>query len=339
MTLRARDEADIVDAQIAFHLNAGVDFVIALDHRSTDGTAEILDSYASEGVLHLLRVPDEGIDRRWVTDMARLAATDFGADWVVNSDADEFWWPRGGSLKEVLSAVPERCGVVRAPWRQFVPRPDDGAFFAERMVFRLSPFASINSPSSPTSSYRPSVKVAHRADPRVRVARGNHQLLEGPARPLGWHPIEVLHFRLRSLAQCARKFANSWQAWSRKGGSDSTTLIAAGHQAQQQGALHDFYDSVAVGAGALARGLESGSLVVDTRVRDALRSLRLPAPVGARAFALPGEKVLELPRPGLEDEARFAIDVDALRDGSSVRLARRLDLLAGRVTAVSGSLA
>ena len=106
MTLLVRNEADIVDAQIAFHLSAGVDFVIATDNRSDDGTTEILERYERAGFLRLLR--EDGDDMRqdeWVTRMARIAATDLDADWVINSDADEFWWPRGGDLKDVLAAA------------------------------------------------------------------------------------------------------------------------------------------------------------------------------------------------------------------------------------------
>ena len=68
MTLLARNEADIVDAQLAFHLNAGVDVVVATDNGSDDGTLEILERYERSGHLHLLR--EAGDDMRqgeWVT--------------------------------------------------------------------------------------------------------------------------------------------------------------------------------------------------------------------------------------------------------------------------------
>ena len=61
MTLVVRDEADIVGAQIAFHLNAGADLVIAIDHDSQDGTREILEEYAREG--YLLLIPEHGAMR------------------------------------------------------------------------------------------------------------------------------------------------------------------------------------------------------------------------------------------------------------------------------------
>ena len=180
MTLLARDEADIVDAWLDFHLNAGADFVIATDNNSVDGTTEILERYAREGHVHLIREPGDDLRQdEWVSRMARLAATDFGADWVVNSDADEFWWPRGESLRDVLAAVPDRYGTVSAFLRVFVPRPGDGPF-AERMTVRFSPLAPINDPAS---LYKPIRKVIHRAHPEIRLTRGNHALVGKPVRP------------------------------------------------------------------------------------------------------------------------------------------------------------
>ena len=49
------------DAQIAYHLNAGVDFVIATDHESQDGTTEVLHSYERAGYLRLIREHGERI--------------------------------------------------------------------------------------------------------------------------------------------------------------------------------------------------------------------------------------------------------------------------------------
>src|SRR4029077_5754549 len=178
---------------------------VATDHRSADGTREILESYASKGVLHLIREDGEARGDL-ITPMARLAAREFGADWVINADADEFYWPRGGSLKEVLASVPARYGIVRALLRQFVPRPDEDAFFAERMVGGMFTAAPIN---DPTSLFRPNLKSIHRGDPDATLTAGGHTLVD--SRPIprrGWYPVEFLHFPLRTFEQCERKYSN-----------------------------------------------------------------------------------------------------------------------------------
>ena len=327
MTLRTRDEADVVDAQIAFHLNAGVDFVVAIDHRSQDGTLEILESYVRQGYLHLIRESGGEMDEgAWATRMSRLAATDFAADWVIPSDADEFWWPRGGSLKEVLASVPERYGIVRALLRQFVPRPDDGAFFAERMTARVVTSAPINDPSS---LFRPNLKSIHRADPNVTLSAGAHTLHDSPFVPMrGWYPIEFLHFPIRSYEQCERKYRNLESSLQTRRNHFYEEVQAA----LANGTFPQLYESFVIDDGALERGLADGSLVVDTRLRDVLRGLRAAHNGG---FSLDG---VEFPRPTVVDDAAYAVDVAALGEADVVRMQRRLDGLEQRVAAVEGRL-
>ncbi len=334
LALRTRDQADIVDAVCSFHLNAGVDLVIATDHRSRDGTRDILDAYAREGVARLLCEDGEEVKgREWRTRMARMAAVEYGADWVIHCDGDEFWWPRGRSLKEVLEAIPGRYGAVLGLVRTFCPRPDDGSFFAERMTVRASPPAPLLDPGS---DLQPGTKIAHRAFANAEVDRGAHVLLAPPVVPLrAWLPLEILHFPTRDRDQYERR-SLAWYAAlpERKRGRYARAV-----QAAAAGRLEERYASLVVDEEVLARGLAQGSLTVDTRLRDVLRELRLPQPAGERRFALPRElsRPISLPFPDLVDEAAYAAEVAALREAELARLARQVDGLELRLAKLEAS--
>ena len=337
MTLLVRDEADIVDAQIAFHLNAGVDFVIAMDNRSEDGTTEILERYEQDGRVHLIREPGDDMQQaRWVTRMARLAATEFEADWVINSDADEFWWPRGGSLKDVFATVPHRFGVVQGCWRHFVPRPDDGSSFAERMTIRLARPAFAG---DKTTVFHAHQKVAHRASPEVEVDAGNHYVRGPGLDPLpAWYPIEVLHFSLRSIAQLARKGRGGWYR--------NPAYVPAEHQrrvdeALSTGRLADYFASFVASDDELAEGLADGTYAVDTRLRDVLRVLRERSVAAGRPGFCPPDPVerpVPLPARTIEEDSAYATETSALVDlDSVVRSEARVDALDTRLSAVERS--
>jgi len=304
-TLVVRDEADIVDVQIRYHLNAGVDFVVATDHQSVDGTTDILESYARAGVLRRISVADPVMrDGPWRTRMARYAATEHGADWVLNTDADEFWMPRAGTLKEVLGSVPESHGVVFALSRHFVPRPDDERSFAERMTVRAAPRAAIHDPTSP---YRPHLKAAHRADPVITISFGSHTVWSPRWRALhNWHPADVLHFPFRSLEQWENKGSR------RARGDKPLGQYVTALRARESGRSAARFQALVVDDEMLERGLAEGSLRVDTRLRDALRK---KAATDAA-------------------DATVVSDSVAVRDADIVRLRRYLDRMAVRVGAL-----
>jgi len=330
MTLLVRDEADIVDAQIAFHLHAGVDFVIATDNGSHDGTTGILQSYARAGYLHLIH--QEGDDMRqveWVTRMARLAATEFGADWVIHSDADEFWCSHGAPIKTVLAEVPARFDTVRALMRNFVPRPRNAEFFADRMNVRLVP-GEATRPRHRVHPFHAQDKVLHRAHPDVTVSSGNHDAWWASSVDLRgfWH-FEVLHFPMRSAAQCVEK----WRNYVRYGysGYDVLTDFDA----------IEYYESLLVDDATLAQGIEAGSFVIDNRLRDALHAIRRSDPDDEQVtFLSPkGSEPLYLPPLTTSDAAALAADASAGSERDAlVKSERRVRDLETRLAALERSL-
>src|SRR4051794_27608967 len=136
MTLKVRDEADVIEDNLRFHRAMGVDFFVVTDNASVDGTSEILERYVAAGLAHVIHEPTSGLRMNevdWTTRMARLAATEYDADWIFNNDADEFWWPLTGTIKGALESIPEDYGGGGAPRAEDGPRPHGPGAFADRL--------------------------------------------------------------------------------------------------------------------------------------------------------------------------------------------------------------
>jgi hypothetical protein len=269
MTMLIRNEADIIRHSLEFHLAQGVDHFVIMDHGSEDETVEIVREYADRGLAHLFHQSDPGHRQSvWVTAMARRAALDLGADWVINSDADEFWWPMDGDLKSVLGATPTGTDVLFVARHDFPPTRDTNGEFVDRMIHRR--VRSTNSLGRPLPG-----KACHRADPDVAVDQGNHDC-HSPTfgAKLATDRMEILHFPVRSLPQITRKIAlggrayelapelpkemgETWRALYR-------TLLSEG--------LDGYYASQCVEPE--SQPVQDGEVVRDTRLRDFMRSIR-----------------------------------------------------------------
>jgi hypothetical protein len=308
-----RDEADIIEAQIAFHRAVGVEIVVVTDTGSTDGTFEILERLRDDGGVDLMRdLSRPARAMHLQTKMARRAATVHGADWVIVSDADEFWWPRASSVKRVLGTIPERYGAVRGVWRSFVPRPEDERPFFERMTLRLD--SSIGPINDPLNPFRTNTKIAHRGHSQVEIGYGGQgpTLVNPPLVTLrGWYPFEVLHFPVRSRAQARRKYANANERADPTGSND------------QSG---DPFSEFVINDADVEAGLAAGAITEDTRLRDAL--LRLAT------FDLAAPGLIELEPPSVVDDAGFAVEIAVLGEAMLVRTQRRLDDIDVRLRAI-----
>jgi hypothetical protein len=275
MTLLVRDEKELHRLNIAHHLDQGVDFIIAMDNLSVDGTRDILLEYEKRGVLHYLyQAGDDFAQDRWVTTMARMAATQFGATWVINNDADEFWFARSGTLRTVLSAVPDGVSALSAERFNFLPHPQGGGeLFANFMTVREK-----NSRNAHGKPLPP--KVCHRAFTDIIVAPGNHSAARHGVQILAHSSaIDILHFPMRSYRQFEDKVRKGGEAIERN--TTRAPYVASTwrrlYALYSRGELPAYYAQFALDDAAVAKGLVEGRLVTDTRLRDFASKLRAGA--------------------------------------------------------------
>ena len=319
MVFRLRDEADIIEQNLRYHRAQGVDLFIVADRGSTDGTLEILERHERAGHVKLERV-GRGGDRERGSEIAltRLAM-ELGADWIIHNDADEFWWPLAGSLKETLAAVPEQYGLVVAPRSEFAARPGDDPFF-ERMTAREARFL------------RPP-KAAHRAHEQIKVrgsqpseiwirrdpagqkrligraalrSKAEHDQIEQVELAISPEfTVGVLRFPVRSFEQYRRRVELALEGGELDGTADGREV----REAYEAGQLRELYGRLTLDDDAVRQGLTEGWLVEDTSLRDYLRAAPDPfdggeAPPGADAW--PEERRTET-RARLQHDAMYAL--------------------------------
>lgn len=106
MTLLVRDEIDIVKDNLDHHLNYNVDFIIATDNGSVDGTREVLLDYQKQGVLKLIDEPTQDYSQsKWVNRMGRIACEEHKATHMFHVDVDEFWYAKSGNLTQEIDEL------------------------------------------------------------------------------------------------------------------------------------------------------------------------------------------------------------------------------------------
>jgi len=268
MTLLVRDSEKLLRENLEFHLKQGVDHFIVTDNRSVDGTEQIIEEYAAAGVAERIWEPEDTFSQgRWVTRMARRAA-DLGADWVINSDDDEFWSAPGATIRKVLDGVSADCFAIQVIRRNHPPVPgalaDD---FLSSMVYRENESKNIFGEALPA-------KIIHRAFTDVQVAQGNHSVSRAGVELLSWptDAITISHFPIRDFASFERKIMNGGAAYARN------TQLALGegktwrwlYELWRHGELKGWYDRQLLHHDQIAARLENKTLTRDESVLRAV---------------------------------------------------------------------
>lgn len=263
MTLLVRDEEDIIRENIEFHLSQGVNYFIVTDNRSIDRTADILREYEKKGIVRYIFEGDDNYDQhKWVTRMAIMAFVEHGADWVINNDADEFWWPLFGNLVDTFKRIPSDLNLVEADRMDFVMREDSEMPFYHRMVYGKTD--SINSLGQKLPA-----KVAHRGSAKIKVTQGNHWVTGFGNSKIVRGVIDILHYPMRSPSQFVNKIKKGGAAYERNetlSEQEGSTWRRLYSEYQKNNNLDEYCFQKTYSIQRIREGLADDTLIIDRRL-------------------------------------------------------------------------
>lgn len=268
MTLLVKNEEDVLEENLLFHKAMGVDGFIITDNNSTDRTMDIIEKYRAKGwVKEVINESATNYEqKKWVDRMIRKAKQNYGADWVVNADADELWYSPAGNLKKELSVT--HANVLDCEMRSAYP--EEGKPFWEwtKMVkpvddprrYGLSAYSIF------TRQYK---KVIHRTTCYLQISMGNHKVVMLPKRSVP-ALVRVYHYNVRGEQHFIEKMVNGGLQLEHQSSQHVGRHWRYFYKLYQEGRLKGEYARV-IGAHAYDRLCADGFIYRDTTIADFFR--------------------------------------------------------------------
>lgn len=250
MTLLVKDEEEILEKNIRFHKEMGVDGFIVTSHNSKDKTNEILEKLKEEGiVLEIIYETDPAYHQvKFVDRMIKTAKRKYKADWIINADADEFYYSKSLNLKnEIYVAQKAGCNVIDVESTRIFP--EDSSDYLNNHYFVKNPFQTFEIEMLGTDNkvFRHYAglyccpKVIHKTKGYRKIEMGNHDVRMFGKKRVTSSNIVLYHFIIRSYqAQIdkLKRYKESINLISKGFGDHTRNMI----KLYEEGKLKDEFD-------------------------------------------------------------------------------------------------
>lgn len=265
MTLLVKNEEGMLEQNLRFHKAMGVDGFIITDNNSTDSTPDIIERYRRMGwVKEVIRETATDYEQKaWVDRMIWKAKTCYGADWVINADADELWYAPSGNLKTEMAAT--SANVLECEMRSVYPEEGKPFWEWHRTVGYVADYEKYGL-SLYSIFERQNKKVMHRADGYLQISMGNHKVTMLPRRSAP-AAVRVYHYNIRGKAQFLEKMINGGKQLEQHKGRHGGRHWRYFYRLYQEGKLEEEYDRV-IGAQVLPQLERDGYIHTDTTIPD-----------------------------------------------------------------------